>query len=236
MADSALDLTLPTGWIRHENQEIGAFYYFNTLTGASQWEHPSKVSASLSGSPPELLLAAPSGFRAPLSSSADNPFIDNSFSEPAGTVDIPVGGKHQDYIGLAKLYKIQQPYRSTTLAPICVLCHKQSCQDVFFPCEHRCVCINCIKKESICSMVEAKPDQNCHTTCPLCASAIKIILPFANGQEKEEYWKWVEEVKPELPVSFMRNWRHSAAIIQKVYIDEKFAVVKSPGCFSCTIS
>ena len=85
-------------------------------------------------------------------------------------------------------------------------------------------------------MVEAKPGQSCHTTCPLCASEIKIILPFANGEEKEKYWKWVEEVKPELPATFMRNWRHSAAIIQKVYIDEKFAVVKSPGCFSCAIS
>jgi hypothetical protein len=64
---------------------------------------------------------------------------------------------------------------------------------------------------------------------------IRAILPFANGEEKENYWKWVEEVKPELPPGFLRNWKHSAAVIKKVYIDEKNVIVKSSGCY-CNIS
>jgi hypothetical protein len=246
---------LPPGWIRHENEEIGAFYYYNTVTGVSQWEHPSEGASSIDSIPSSHLLKPPVGW-APsfpvraIGTSSAYPEIEANIGSANGVLcnnilsgseseiasgQTQVGGKQQDYIGLARLYKIQQPYRGTTIDPICVLCHRETCREVFFPCEHRCVCKSCIKSECICGIDQANQNQNSHTTCPLCASIIRIILPFANGAEKDQYWNWVEEVKPELPPGFIRDWRHSAAVIQKVYIDEKYVSVKSSGC-NCTLS
>ena len=141
-----------------------------------------------------------------------------------------VGGNNQDYIGLSRIYKLQLQYQDVKASPTCVLCHKNLCLHVLFPCEHRCVCIDCINKESICSLGEGGNNPNAHVNCPLCLSIIKLILPFENGLEREKYWKWVEEVKPELPSGFLRNWKHSAAIIQKVYTNEQEIVVKTKSC------
>ena len=141
-----------------------------------------------------------------------------------------VGGKNQDYIGLSRIYKLQLQYQDVKSSPACVLCHKNICLHVLFPCEHRCVCIECINKESICSLGEGGNNPNAHVNCPLCLSIIKLILPFENGLEREKYWNWVEEVKPELPSGFLRNWKHSAAIIQKVYTNEQEIIVKTKGC------
>ena len=47
-----------------------------------------------------------------------------------------------------------------------------------------------------------------------------ILLILCIGAEVEKYWKWAYEVKPELPNGFLRNFKHSGAIIQKVHIEE----------------
>ena len=56
--------------------------------------------------------------------------------------------------------------------------------------------------------------------CPVCMAIIKKILPDMKGLEREVYWEWVMEVKPELPLGFMKGFKHSGAIIQKIHVDE----------------
>jgi hypothetical protein len=49
------------------------------------------------------------------------------------------GGRNQDYLALARLYKIQRPYSDPNYKALCLLCSKEFCDDAFFPCEHHCV-------------------------------------------------------------------------------------------------
>jgi hypothetical protein len=147
------------------------------------------------------------------------------------------GGKNQDYLALARLYKIQRPYADPHYLTMCLLCHKNVVEDVFFPCEHHCVCRKCLKKEKICSESDLRKIPDGYINCSLCAGIIKLILPLEDGKEVEKYWEWVYEEKTELPKGFMRNFRHSAAIIQKIYIDEKHHSEDGNGMSSlCSIS
>jgi hypothetical protein len=150
-----------------------------------------------------------------------------------------IGGKNQDYLALARLYRIQRPYSDPNYQALCLLCQREYCEDVFFPCEHHCVCRKCMKKEKICeeSYFRHHPEQGGCCNCSLCASIIKKIFPLENGKEVGKYWDWVYEEKIDLPIGFMRNWRHSAAVIQKIYIDEKYQNYGTEGVSSfCAIS
>lgn len=139
---------------------------------------------------------------------------------PQAQLDPPVGGKSQDYVGLAQIHKLQRPYADRTHTLCCVLCERVVPMDVFFPCEHRVVCRGCLHREQVCPDYDMGKFPAGHCTCPLCAAVIKLILPSEGGLEVEKYWEWVLAVKPELPQGFMRDFRHSAAIIQKIHIDE----------------
>ena len=114
-----------------------------------------------------------------------------------------IGGINQDYLEMARLYKLQRPYSDINYSKACVLCRKRKATHVLFPCEHRCVCENCIRKEEICS--DSKLSLKAHgcCNCPLCAAIIKKILPFENGKEIERYWSWVYEFPPPLPENFL---------------------------------
>ena len=130
------------------------------------------------------------------------------------------GGRTQDYLGLARIYKKQRRYSDKHGKCICVLCNKNDAVVVFFPCEHRCVCNTCIEKEQICDerkFLTAHNSSSGYCNCPLCASVIKIML--TGGMETEKYWNWVFEVVPALPAGFMRKWKHTEGVLQKVYID-----------------
>ena len=145
----------------------------------------------------------------------------SSSSSPSPVV-IRQGGTSQDYLALARLYKIQRPYSDPSYQALCLLCQRNFCEDVFFPCEHHCVCRKCIRRERICEEHALKKDPNGYCQCSLCASTIKRILPMEHGAEVKKYWDWVYEEKVQLPIGFMRNWRHSGAVIKKIYIDEKY--------------
>lgn len=151
--------------------------------------------------------------------------------------DAPVGGKSQDYLGMIQIYNLQRPFLDRAHNINCVLCQKVVPEDIFFPCEHKVVCRGCIQREQVCPDYDLQKFPNGHCNCPLCATIIKLILPNENGMEVEKYWSWVLAVKPELPQGFLRDFRHSAAIIQKVHIDENIALRKKrekKAC--CTIS
>mmetsp|Transcript_16007 Transcript_16007/g.26848 ORF Transcript_16007/g.26848 Transcript_16007/m.26848 type:complete len:371 (+) Transcript_16007:189-1301(+) len=151
--------------------------------------------------------------------------------------DPPVGGKSQDYLGMIQIYNLQRPFLDRSHNINCVLCQRVVPEDVFFPCEHKVVCRGCIQKEQVCPDYDLQKFPNGHCNCPLCAAIIKLILPNENGKEVEKYWSWVLAVKPELPQGFLRDFRHSAAIIQKVHIDENIAMRKRREKKSCcTIS
>jgi hypothetical protein len=90
-----------------------------------------------------------------------------------------------------------------------------------------CCCRSCLTQEAI-----AAESQDANSTdfcfCPLCNSLIKKIITFDNGKEIDKYWSWVYETTPTLPTDFMKGFKHSAAVIQKVYIDENESYTKKP--------
>lgn len=45
-ADSKIVLTLPPGWAEAKDPETGAPYFYNEITGESQWEYPSECTSS----------------------------------------------------------------------------------------------------------------------------------------------------------------------------------------------
>ncbi len=133
--------------------------------------------------------------------------------------DTIIGGRNQDYMGLAYMYKLQRPYADRNLHPMCVVCQQHPCRDVFFPCEHRCVCPFCMKKDKFCEEGNSMDDG--YSLCPLCAGIIKRIYPFEGGLEIAKYWAWVEEISPALPPGFLRAFGHSASVLKKIYVEHK---------------
>ena len=144
--------------------------------------------------------------------------------------DVLVGGRNQDYLGLAYIYKMQRPYSDHNYKAVCVLCHQRLAQDVFFPCEHRCVCRACIKSERFVEDRAMGKTEGGYNMCPLCATTIKRVLPHEHGKEVAKYWEWVEEIAPELPPGFLRNFKHSAAVLESVYVTGTFSSDTDTGC------
>lgn len=124
---------------------------------------------------------------------------------------IQSGNEHKymkDYVKVSLDYKSYEPYRVNN--PVnqirCLLCvnvveksmdrsnsHRRTVSKVFFPCEHLCVCDTCYDLQRMWAI------------CPLCNSDVKLIVHLS-GNEKEEYLKWVEEIKPELPSDFTQEF------------------------------
>ena len=67
------------------------------------------------------------------------------------------------------------------------------CRKIFFPCEHSCVCDSCFHNE--------KPWDK----CPWCHKKVQIVLD-KTGMEMDEYWDWINEVKPPLPPKFQKHF------------------------------
>jgi hypothetical protein len=158
--------------------------------------------------------------------SSNNHYNDGTFLSSGPSSHPLKGGRggpklNQDYNNLARLYKLQRPYSNPKYKALCVLCHKNYVKDVFFPCEHHCVCRKCIKTENICDERGLAKNPNGYCNCSLCAGIIKLILPLEGGKEVQKYWNWVYEEKVVLPPAFMKDFRHSSAVIKAVYLEEK---------------
>jgi hypothetical protein len=100
---------------------------------------------------------------------------------------------------------MQRPYYRPKNKINCVLCKTAIASYVLFPCEHTCICDRCKSKEKFCSELELSKIPGGYSCCPICAGAIKLILPYENGNEIEKYWKWVYEIEVKLPTSFTRD-------------------------------
>ena len=116
-----------------------------------------------------------------------------------------LGSYNKDYILLSKEHKTMERYRirihrrkrdnTSYQPPSCINCRSVRRNfKVFFPCEHMCLCSKCINRKM--------PKQ-----CPLCNSRISIVLNHTDtGDEHEEYWKWIEEVKPSISTAFVKTF------------------------------
>ena len=242
-------------WTRHFDQNYNCYYYVNYATGDSQWEYPSGIGDVVQDQGSEEIIDT---FNK--SAPANETHLKNEIkyregrygksianiekrwdldAEKSNTEDSPetTARKNRSYLQMARLYKVYRPYSDPAYKPKCVLCRKVEPIDVFFPCEHRCVCRPCIKKEQICDDVAFQSNINGYCNCSLCAEIIKIILPFENGLEVEKYWKWAFDQKIDLPDGFMRNFKHSAAVIKAVYMNPgaRDAEERSDSAF-CAVS
>ena len=114
-----------------------------------------------------------------------------------------LGSYNKDYILLSKEHKKMERYRihrrtrdnTSYQPPSCIYCKSvRRNLRVFFPCEHSCLCSKCINRRM--------PKQ-----CPLCNSRISIVLNHTDtGNEHEEYWRWIEEVKPSVSTGFVQTF------------------------------
>jgi hypothetical protein len=108
---------------------------------------------------------------------------------------------------------------------LCVLCREIEPAGVFFPCEHRCVCAGCVTAHAIgppqrgvggeqtsgaapeTQLRRPQEQSGQHRReaqvgseerwpfCPLCLQEILLVLPYQNGGEVEQYWRWVHKVR-----------------------------------------
>jgi hypothetical protein len=227
-----LKYSLNEEWTEHYDETMSAYYYHNTTTGISQWEKP--INGETIKIDPQPVKNKPIKKRSQSKSLKVVVPVDDKVN-PSSKNDEEPNQPQQDYLGLAKIYKIQQPFRDYNSQIKCVLCHKHTPTSVLYPCQHRCICNTCLESEAICSLEQMTLVPSGFCNCPLCGTILKKILPADNGNDEDLYWNWVLEVKPPLPDDFMKNFRHSAAIIQKVHIDENLRANQTQrGC--CLIS
>jgi hypothetical protein len=127
---------------------------------------------------------------------------------------------NKDYATLAAVYSQQQYYRYTPENDNvqCYLCEAQTenqgCEDVFFPCEHRCVCRNCIKEFGIgppgCNAKSGKDGGEwCHY-CPVCKQMIaKVVSVDKVKNVVRDYGSL-----PNLPDNFPQLFQESASMLK----------------------
>eukprot|EP01041_Mallomonas_annulata_P005762 gene5762-11646_t len=125
-----------------------------------------------------------------------------------------------NYLNEVHMYKQHRGYYRPSNPITCVLCKTNTAKHVFFPCEHVCVCPECISKDKFVSEMNLSGTPGGYCICPVCAGTIKLILTYENGAEIEKYWHWVLEVEPTLPSSFTRDFKLSEGIILSVYVNE----------------
>lgn len=108
-------------------------------------------------------------------------------AKAAGAAD---GHPNRDYKQLAADYARQAAHRVVEGmdAPTCVICKKRQVKDMFFPCEHACVCPKCISKNNIgpAALAESSPavtpgQPPVWSACPLCMEVIQSVTTIAKG-------------------------------------------------------
>mmetsp|Transcript_17787 Transcript_17787/g.18532 ORF Transcript_17787/g.18532 Transcript_17787/m.18532 type:complete len:299 (+) Transcript_17787:72-968(+) len=248
-------VSLTDDWLRYYDEKASTHYYYNTKTGVSQWNKPI-IETQIENSSKESIKDIKEEIEnqknmniknkpiAKNSSKKNSQIIPiNSNNQVHGKINPSGGGEDddegvikQDYIGLAKIYQVQKPYRDYNSNALCILCRKNSLESVLYPCQHRCVCNQCIRIEIICSAEDLVRFPQGHCNCPLCGTIIKKILPAEkDGHDEVTYWNWVLEVKPPLPDDFMKKFKHSAAVIKKVHIEENMKQRDKKNSNNCCI-
>ena len=134
-----------------------------------------------------------------------------------------------NYIEYANKYKLQRPYMDKYKRIICILCLKNDCQDILYPCQHRCICRKCIKAHHIVEynylhtinhktkLTHSNGSESVSCNCPLCGTIIQRILVNERGVEAEQYWSWVYKEAPVMSDVFMNRYVYIPLCIHIVY-------------------
>ena len=128
----------------------------------------------------------------------------------------PTQSLTKDYIKLAQRYKSQENYRSSANLPqsssICLLCHEPCIiERVFWPCEHQCVCNSCIMTHRMGS-ARFGSSPTASNVCPLCKDEIKLVLRSRGGKERQQYEAWMNEARPTISRTFVREFKARSAM------------------------
>lgn len=187
--------SLPQGWLKLFDNARQHHYYYNEATRESQWETPTSIAPITPANLP--MHCTPSAARC-------RPEGHDSDHLDANRVH------NVDYIALARTYKLEQPYRDLNAEPMCSMCQSEPCKDVIFPCEHKCICRTCMRKNGI-----GESGKPCNWSfCPLCCGVIKRLLPH-DGRERQLYWDWVCEIRPRLPPGFEERFEFAGAYLRQ---------------------
>lgn len=236
------------GWIEYFDDLNRLPYYYHEQLKITQWENPLLLPSAIPDDQKNIETDDMDQYSDMDSNGDDenfNPsvpvselkFIDDSEVPRNRSKTEIIGGQTVDYLHLARDYRLQRPYTDPVKQILCSLCKINNCTDVFFPCEHRCVCPYCIDSESFCPDFKMKETDGAgFCNCPICAEVIKLILPHEGGREVEKYWKWVLEVKPPLPSGFVRSFHHSEGAIRKIFINDPEKIIGKPESGACSIS
>ena len=112
---------------------------------------------------------------------------------------------------------------------ICILCLKNDCQDILYPCQHRCICRKCIKAHHIVEynylhtinhktkLTHSNGSESVSCNCPLCGTIIQRILVNERGVEAEKYWSWVYKEAPVMSDVFMNRYVYIPLCMHIVY-------------------
>jgi hypothetical protein len=130
-----------------------------------------------------------------------------------------ISSTSRDYIAMAHKYQRFFPYSNHFFDhnTKCILCSFETPNDIFFPCNHRCVCRNCLSLPPFSpqfnlTLMDQKSSSE-KIFCPLCNLLVKQILPInGKGTEETEYWDWVlESGKNSLPALDQQFLEHFSA-------------------------
>ena len=193
---------LPEGWAEHIDDATQHPYYHHEALNVTQWEFPS-ANQAYEAEDEDVSRAV----EAPEDDSIESWEVARSPAD--APKKIKPRKQNKDYIALADAYKLEKQYRDLKSLPTCVMCHRNPCHDVLFPCEHKCVCRSCLQTNGI----GESREEGKWPLCPLCCQEIKRILP-SDGREVEKYWNWVLEVEPRLPPKFAQRFEFAGAYLR----------------------
>lgn len=145
------------------------------------------------------------------------------------TVNQATSSTSRDYIAMAQQYQKFLPYSSHSFDPNtkCILCSLGTPDDILFPCNHRCVCRNCLSLPPLSlqfNLTKAgkRPRLGSEKVfCPLCNSFVKQIIPVNGmGTEEKEYWDWFfmsgKNSVPSLDQNFTKHFlANTPSIVEK---------------------
>jgi len=84
--------------------------------------------------------------------------------------------------------------------PTCSMCKIGRCNSVFFPCQHACVCDDCIVKHEIGVLDKSNRNARTWNACPICVEEIIHIVPLQDNAQ-EQYFHWLHKSKP--PIDYV---------------------------------
>ena len=188
------------GWVEHLDNETGRGYWHNPRTGGSSWEAP------------------------PVDPRRGAPPVDPALARYS-MLCLQQQLLSKDYVSLRCDYERTLPYRCVrgqygdievlpSSAP-CVLCREQVCDSVIFPCQHACLCAQCVVKCNVGPPGRQPSAADAPwSSCPVCAEDIKKVTALTTS-DVVAYWNWAYDVRQKLPHMFARRFISHAALVAR---------------------